>query len=189
MPRRIGVLGSMFDPPHWGHFLVAEQVLEHRPDISDIWLMPAHTHPFHKQSTDPSHRLAMVRFLESSHMVVADDEIVRKGVSYTIDTVQMLKKNYSHEFFWIIGSDNLADFDKWKESKKLSASIPFLVFPRPGYPITNLPSGFSVIPGDVVVSGISSTDIRNRVKNGKSIRGLVPDEISCYIKDHGLYTH
>jgi nicotinate-nucleotide adenylyltransferase len=186
--KRIGILGSMFDPPHWGHFLVSEQVLEKGPGLDEVWLMPAHSHPFNKKSLPAHHRLEMTKFLEAQGMKLAKDEVVRKGVSYTIDTVRTLTQKHPHEFWWIIGSDNLEDISKWRKSEELIQKVPFIVFPRPGYPITHAPSSFHIVKKEhVIVSGVSSTDIRNRVAKGKSIRGLVPDGVAEYIARNDLY--
>lgn len=185
----IAVLGGRFDPPHWGHFWVARQVLEKGPDIDEIWLMPVYSHPWKKSVALPQDRFNMVSFLETEGIRASDIEIMRGGISYTIETIRYLKENYTkHNFYWVVGSDALSDFAKWRQAQKLATLIPFLVFPRSGYPIKILPFGMKRIDGaETVQTNLSSTHIRERLKNNLSIYGLVPEKVEEYIRKKNLY--
>lgn len=185
----IAILGGRFDPPHWGHFWVARQVLEKGPNIDEVWLMPVHTHPWKGSYADPQDRLNMATLLEAPGIKASSVEIMRSGTSYTIETIKHLKENYQeHKFYWIVGSDAIADFFKWRQAQKLSQLIPFLVFPRSGYPIKILPFGMKKINGaETIQTNLSSTHIRERLKKGLSIYGLVPPQIEEYIKKKNLY--
>ncbi len=185
----IAILGGRFDPPHWGHFWIAEQVLERGPGINEVWLMPTYKHPWKDCLADPGSRLTMVKFLEKEGIVASAIEIERSGTSYTIETIKYLKENYQeHKFYWIVGSDAIADFSRWRQAQKLCQLIPFLVFPRGGYPIKLLPFGMKKINGEnLIQTNLSSTHIRERLQKSLPIKGLVPPEVENYIKQKNLY--
>jgi nicotinate-nucleotide adenylyltransferase len=197
---KIGVLGGSFDPPHIGHSLIAQQIQEIY-SLDEIWLMPTFRHPFEKKTESSDHRLAMTKFLENKFIKTSTIEIDQKQVSYTIDTVRKLTKKYpDHSFYWIIGSDQLAQVKKWKDWKELFKTSQFIVFPRP-YEKENMEEvvkeafGLDAVPGniqlvpvkDVVLIDISSTKVRNRVKSGKSIHYMVDPQVESYIKKEKLY--
>lgn len=185
----IAILGGRFDPPHWGHFWVASQVLERGPNINKIWLMPTHIHPWKASVAESQDRLIMAKFLETAQIKASSIEIDKGGTSFTIETIRFLKENYQeHQFFWIVGSDAIADFAKWRHAQKLANLVPFLVFPRSGYPIKLLPFGMKKIDGEEIIqTNLSSTHIRDRLQKGLSIYGLVPSEVEEYIKQKHLY--
>ncbi len=184
----IAVFGGRFDPPHFGHLLVAEQVLEKMTKIDQVWLLPANTHPWKKMAASPLHRLNMTKFLETEKIKVSDLDIKRNGETYTIDTVRILKKDQANKYFWVCGSDTLKEFSRWKNYKQLSKLVPFLVFPRGYYQIKKLPEGFSIVKNKgLITTNFSSTIIRKRIKMGLSITGLVPEKVEEYIRKHNLY--
>lgn len=184
----IAVLGGRFDPPHYGHLLVAEQVLERMPEIDQIWLLPANTHPWKEMVASPLHRLNMTKFLETSKIKVSDLDIKRGGETYTIDTVRIIKEDSINNYFWLCGSDTLREFHRWKNFQELPELIPFLVFPRSDCQIEKLPEGFSIIRNkDLITTNFSSTAIRERIKNGLPIAGLVPEKVEGYISKYNLY--
>lgn len=190
--KKIALFGGMFDPPHWGHCLVAEQVLEKRPDIDEVWLIPDNTHPFSKKRAQTvasaDDRLAMVSLCSRHNIKASRVAMDLGGVSYSIKTVAHLQHVMPHRFEFIIGSDGLLEFHKWKDAKKLSHLIRFIVFPRAGFPVQRVPGQFTVIDEkDAIVSSVSSTVIRKRVSEGKSIAGLVPSAVNKYIQQHQLY--
>lgn len=184
---RIGILGGSFDPPHFGHILVARQVKEIL-NLDQIWLIPYFMHSWNSSVSSASHRFAMVRLIQERGIVVCDEEIKYKRKSYTIETVRRLKKKYAHNFSWIIGSDVLMDFKKWKESKDLIKEIRFIVVSRDGHLPLGLPKGFELIssPG-LITTNISSSIIRYRIMNNHSVDGLVSKPVMSYIKKHKLY--
>ncbi|KKR31251.1 MAG: putative nicotinate-nucleotide adenylyltransferase [Candidatus Gottesmanbacteria bacterium GW2011_GWA2_41_12] len=185
---KIAVLGGRFDPPHLWHYWIAEQVLEHVPEIEQVWLMPAYKHPWKEFEAAPEDRWEMLKFLVTDKIRLSNLEIGRFNVSYTIDTVLRLKEDAANKYYWIVGSDAISDFSRWRESQKLAQMIEFLVFPRIDYPIHILPNGFRKVDSpNLILNNISSTKIRNRVKKGKSIKGLVFPGVEEYIKNKNLY--
>lgn len=187
---RVAILGGSFDPPHFGHLLVARQTLEFGPEIDQVWLMPCFSHPWRKPVAGISHRIKMARFLESQGIKVSDFEAKQKGVNYTIKTVRLLKRKLPYRFFWLIGSDLLKDFSKWREAEKLIQETRFLVFPRGEMLKTLLPQGFQLISSEIlVVSNLSSSIIRERIKRDLPIKGMVPEGVEKYIKRYKLYSY
>lgn len=185
---RIGILGGAFDPPHLGHILVARQVRKIM-NLDEIWLIPYYSHPWRRAHASVEHRLAMTKLIYEPCVQVSDIEIKRKGKSYTIDTLSELKRKYLHTFFWIVGTDILVNFSKWKEYEKLIKETSFLVIPRNGYPLPLKPSsGFKVLSHRSFISiNISSSIIRAFIKKKLTIDGLVPKPVLSYIQKNNLY--
>lgn len=137
--RRIGILGGSFDPVHNGHLGMARDVLK-RFDLDLILFIPAHISP-HKQKahrySEAVHRLTMLRLATQSEprFAVSEIELQRGGISYTIDTVETLRKeNPAAEFFLILGRDTFQDFNTWKNHRRLLESCNIIVGARPGHP-------------------------------------------------------
>lgn len=198
---KIGLLGGTFDPIHLGHLIIAEEVRV-RLELDKIVFMPAR-HPWLKADrdiTDAEHRLAMVglAIASNSDFEVSTAELDRPGPTYTVDTVEALKteSDPSDEVYFIVGSDALADFPRWKEPERIVSLCRIIPVGRPGSPNIDvntlnpiIPTISScLIPVDVPQIDISSTMIRERVKKGYPIRYLVPPEVEGYIYEHGLYT-
>ncbi|MBI2033089.1 MAG: nicotinate (nicotinamide) nucleotide adenylyltransferase [Candidatus Levybacteria bacterium] len=198
---RIAILGGSFDPPHIGHLLVAGQVKKHL-NVDQIWLMPVFDHPFHKVMASPKDRLAMTKFLEGPGILVSDFEINQAKTSFTIDTLDELKKQYpDNSFFWIIGSDQVKDFRKWKEWKRIITDFKLIIYARGDDVFTleekakkylrlqMLPKTiFLLNTKDLLISDVSSTEIRERIKNGHPIHNMVSRRINEYILQKKLYT-
>lgn len=185
--KRIGCLGLSADPPHVGHMQVARLLLEDNW-VDEVWLIPCFEHSFGKPLSEARHRLAMLRLLEEKGIKAVDIEFFRKGKSYTIDTVRALKRQYSDcQFFWVIGSDIIKtqSYKRWKDWKTLFSLITFLVVLRPGFEVEKLPAGFVLAEKEIVK--VSSSEIREKVRHGLSIEGLVLPTVKEYIKKHGLY--
>lgn len=185
----IAVLGGRFDPPHFGHYWVARQVLDHHPDIDELWFMPAREHQWKPVVASGDHRLAMLKTFEGDRIKVSDIELKREGVSYTIDTVKEIKKNGNHTIFWIVGADIVKEFGKWEKADELTSLCTFLVFPRDPYNLpSDLPQGFELIKHEsLVTTNLSSTIVRDRLVRGWGISPFVPVEIAEYIRSNGLY--
>lgn len=185
---KIGILGGSFDPPHFGHLLLARQTRE-IVGLDEIWLMPYFAHSWDPTLSPAEDRLAMARLVEEQGVVVSEEETSQKATNYTIETIRRLKAKHKHEFSWIVGSDILGEFERWHDYEALSGEIPFLVFPRNGYPAsTALPPGFQLIDSpDIITSNISSTIVRKRLQQAHSVVGLIPDSVLSYIREHKLY--
>lgn len=185
----IALFGGRFDPPHIGHYLIAQQILELRKDIDQLWFIPAAKHQWKPIVARGEDRLTMLKMFQSKKMKVLDMELIRGGVSYTHDTLTALKKKYTHSFFWIIGADIISELSRWEKADDLTTLTTFLVFPRDPYSLPKkLPKGFELVTNpDLITTNISSTLIRKRIQNKQSIHYLVPKEIEEYITKHKLY--
>ena len=185
----IAILGGSFDPPHRGHYLVLKQILKLRPDIDKIILVPVFQHQWKPINVSVKDRLAMLSYLTNDKIEISDIELKRKGISYTIDTVNEIKKQTEARIYWIVGSDILSEWKRWKRKDELVNKATFLIFPRDPYNIPkNVPQGFEIINDkNLITTDISSTAIRNRIKTGKSIHTMVPKKVEEYIIKHKLY--
>ena len=197
---RIGIMGGTFDPIHLGHLATAESVREIF-NLNEVIFIPSARppHKTDKQVTAAAHRLAMTILATRSNpkFSVSATEILREGLSYTIDTIDELHKKFGEtaELFFMVGADMLADLSHWYHAKELVEKCKFVATTRQGSTadIEEVEKFFGAermkninlitTPG----LEISSTDIREKVKAGKSIKYLVPEKVEEYIKDEGLY--
>ena len=182
---RIGILGGSFDPIHHGHLILARAAKEEL-GLNRVLLMPANKSP-HKTDTKPAtaeDRLEMVRLaIEGEEgFEVSDVELRRPAPSYTVETLRELKKSHPQdEFVLLIGADNVATFDTWREPGEIRHLAQIAVLDRAG-------SGAAHDwPTVRRLVDISSTDIRARAADGRSIRYLTPDAVCDYIATHSLY--
>jgi nicotinate-nucleotide adenylyltransferase len=191
--KRLGMLGGTFNPPHLAHLIAAELAVEAFA-LDRLLFIPANVPP-HKvdhEIASAQDRLAMVSLATegNSRFETSDIEISRNGKSYTIDTIHALHEVFQPEhIFLFIGLDNLAIFDTWHRSEEIFKQCEIIVMARPSHEIDTIDSKlrdrvkFMPIP----LMEISSTNIRERVRDGKSIRYLVPESICSYIAEHNLY--
>jgi nicotinate-nucleotide adenylyltransferase len=192
---KVGILGGTFDPVHIGHLIAAECARE-GAGLDQVWLLPASIPP-HKADasrTDADHRWRMVcEAARDNPLLQASDLELRKGgVSYTIDTVQELKKLYPDvQFSFIIGGDMVAYLPKWHRIGDIVRQIRFIGLQRPGYPPdtgelpSELQAAVTMVPMPAV--DISSTSLRELRRQGKSIRYQVPEPVYRYIEVNRLY--
>lgn len=192
---RLGVFGGTFDPIHIAHLIIAERVREEM-GLDRVLFIPAALPP-HKtdRMLSPAwQRLAMVRLAiaHSPWFEACDLEIRRGGISYTIDTLRELRQYYhvqAHELFLIIGSDSLKEMGSWREPESIFEECAVVVVTRPGFDCHDAPAHFArrakMVPAPSV--DLSSSEIRARVRDGKSIRYLVPPGVDRFIHEHGLY--
>ena len=187
----IGVFGGTFDPPHNGHLIVAEYV-HHRLMLERILFVPNWIPPHKKDraTAGAEHRLAMLKSAIEGRagFEVSEIEIARGGVSYTVDTLSDLHRMLPGcQLSLLIGADNYVEFDAWKEPERVQSLAQVVVMTRPGIPVdvpANRPGAIRI---EVPEVRISSSEIRNMVKMGKSIRSLVPEGVAEYIYSHHLY--
>jgi nicotinate-nucleotide adenylyltransferase len=186
---KIGILGGTFNPVHIGHLILAEEARE-KLGLDKIIFIPANLPP-HKDNVDiapPKARLRMLKLAikGNKHFAVSNIEIKRDGRSYTIETVEALKKKLSNEeLYFIIGSDLLNYFNEWKDLDKIMAMVKFIVATRPGYPLANIPAHINTL--SIRAVDISGFSVRRCIKEGKSFRYLVPEAVFEYIKKTNLY--
>lgn len=189
--KAVGVFGGSFDPIHVGHLITSYDVLEKR-NLEKIIFVPCHISP-HKTDQKPTedfHRLNMVNLaIEPYPFFESFDYEIRKGdVSYTYDTLVELKKNYNN-LELIIGFDNLIMFDKWYRADDILNLAKLVVMKREidEMPVIHNKYFDSAILLDTALVDISSTEIRERVKNNLSIDFLVPTKVKEYISQNRLY--
>jgi len=181
----IGLLGGKFNPPHLGHMLIAQQMLDFA-GFDEIWFVPNYGQSFHEPVAPVSDRLAMTKLIQIPKTNISTLEIDNKLDGKTIHLLPFLPKEHTYTF--IIGSDQLATFHQWGEYKTLVHQMPFLVFPRYGYPSEPLYENMLVLGHKALIaSNISSTKIRERIRLNLSIDQFVPKGVSEYIRAHKLY--
>ena len=193
----ITLFGGSFNPPHLGHQIVISQAFELIPNLSagrrinEIWLLPDYQHAFSKGNSfaTAKHRLAMTKMLENGKVKTETCCFDQKMPGNTIFHITHLKKKHpNHTFSFLMGSDNLPTFNKWPQYKTLLKLMPFYIYPRAGHPFEPLyPNMLPLKHLLQIITNISSTMIRNRIKNNLSIDHLLPEKISKYIKIHHLY--
>ncbi len=199
---KIGILGGTFDPVHNGHLLLGRQAYSEY-HLDEIWYMPSGQPPHKKDHhvTAAEHRCAMVRLaIAGNHgFCLSEFETRREGNTYTAQTLALLKRQYpQHEFFFIIGADSLYQIENWYHPEKVLAMAEILAADReyqPDHPsmedqIRYLTQRFGgrIRRLHCREMDVSSEDIRNKVRAGKPIAGLVPPEVESYIYENHLYT-
>lgn len=203
--KRIAIFGGSFNPIHHGHLLLAQAVFE-AFGFDKILLVPCQVSPF-KQGQEPivvaeaSHRLEMVRLCveDDERFDVCDIEAKRQGVSYTIDTVrELMTRHPNTRFSLVMGMDSLLDLHRWRQANELVSLCDIVTVQRPGCDETPSPSAlhFPLEVAEKILKNcirgrlcdISSTEIRQRIAEGRSIRYLVPLAVEAYIQQHHLYS-
>lgn len=192
---KIAILGGSFNPPHLGHLLIAQQVLDFLR-FDEILLTPCYHHTFLKDLAPIADRVKMTKMIVADRIKFSNEEIKNKFSGDTIYLMDILaKKHPQHHFSFIIGSDNLTGFKRWGQWEKLITNYNFIIFPRPNfsgnlsqYQLHSPNYKFHLLDDLLLVtSDISSTKIRERIKRGISIRHLVPEKVEEYIVRNNLY--
>lgn len=194
--KRYGIFGGTFDPPHLAHSLLAEKV-KGELKLDKIFFIPSAVPPLkdEKKVLEIRHRLEMAKIAFGSNpdYEVSEIEINNSnGKSYTADTLMRLHEQYKNEpvkFYLILGIDSLIDFPKWKTPDKIFELAEVVILNRPGFSKDKIKSEYSgkAVFADTELLDISSTMIRENVKNNKSIKSLVLPEIEKYITQNNLY--
>ncbi len=192
---RLGLLGGTFDPVHIGHLILGETARE-QLDLDSVLFMPT-GQPWRKASRDIApapHRVEMLRraIADNPAFELSLMEVEREGPSYTVDTLQELASaRPGSEIFLVVGEDALLDLPNWKDPERVVQLATLAVAPRGSEkPASGALAGYPMdrkVWLDMALINISATDIRERVRRGRSIRYLVPDAVAAYIREQGLY--
>jgi nicotinate-nucleotide adenylyltransferase len=188
---RVGLFGGAFDPPHIGHLICAEYALEEL-GLDKVLFIPSGDHPFKHTSivTSDEDRLEMVRRATSrnSQFEVSDIELRRTGLTYTIDTIESLKKDHADwDIYLLIGSDNVRDISKWHRFEDILRSVKVAILERAGRQEGEAYYEKQCIFLDTPLVELSSTEIRQRIREGKGVSYLVTHEVEEYIHLKNLY--
>jgi nicotinate-nucleotide adenylyltransferase len=190
---RLGILGGTFDPPHIAHLIAGECAVS-QFELVKLLFIPANTPPnkLAHAITPAADRLAMLQLAISGNPIfdISEIELKRSGPSYTIDTIRELKTQFANsELFLFIGLDQFRNLESWHRPEEILREARVVVMARPAKELDKVDSPFQNLVTFMPMPSldISSSEIRNRVRSGKSIRYLVPDSVAEYIKGHGLY--
>ena len=197
---RLGIMGGTFDPIHYGH-LVAAEMARGEFNLSKVLFIPSGTPP-HKNRRDVS--AANLRY-EMVELAIKDNpafdlsalEIERKGLSYTVETLRILRSTWpDHELYFITGTDALLEIFSWREAEEILSMTQFIGAARPGFDASDfllkvqqehLETQGRIHYLEVPALAISSTDIRARVRHGQPFRYLLPEPVRLFIQQNGLY--
>ena len=198
--RKIGIMGGTFNPIHIGHLLLAEWAMT-EAGLDEVWIIPA-GFPYQKSKdnilpgTERLH-MAELAILGNRRMRCLDLELRREGYTYTYETMEELKGFYpDYEFFFIMGADCLFSLEDWKEPEKILENSTLIVAVRNDTSMEKMEEkrneliqkyGGEIILLPFIRTAISSSEIRKRVSEGKSIRYMVPDSVKDYIEEKGFY--
>jgi nicotinate-nucleotide adenylyltransferase len=196
----IGILGGTFDPVHLGHLSIAKAAMDHA-GLEQVLFIPA-GQPRLRQAqpaASVSHRIEMVRLAIKGNprFRVCDIEVRRPGPTYSVDTLEELSVRLGPgtDLFFILGSDVLAQLDRWKNPQRVLTLCRLLVLDRPGQEDFDWPGFYSRVPeaeGRVQIVAaptvaVSATELRRRSSTGELLVGQAPDAVAQYIRQHGLY--
>lgn len=187
---KIGLFFGSFNPVHHGHLIIANHIAM-TTGLDEVWMVVSPQNPFKKSASllNENHRYHLVQLaIEGEKKLRASNiEFKLPKPSYTVDTLAYLAEKYpKHRFSIIMGSDGFQNLDKWKNAEAIVKNYPLIIYKRPGFEIENkLRAAITV--ADAPMLGISSTHIRYMLKQGLSIRYLVPDIVMEEIENRGFY--
>lgn len=189
--ERIGLFGGSFNPVHFGHLLVAQAALEEF-NLARLYFIPAARSPF-KESTDLAPGPARVRLLRlalsgETLYEVDDQEILRGGISYSIDTVHDYAARFPKaKLFYLIGADQVPYLGKWRSAAELAGLVEFLIIPRPGEAASRATPPFRTHDLKGFPLALSSSQVRQRLREGLPVHLLVPPPVAEAIHNNRLY--
>ncbi len=184
---KIALFGGAFDPPHLGHQAVTAALLE-KQLVDEVWYVPVFQHPWADKLgkhhiSDYQQRVEMLELITQKGSRVAHF----KDVSFTYPTLLYFSQKYpEYKFWWVMGSEYLSKFNLFLEGHPKLVDFPFFIYPRAGFPMKPLYENMIPVEGVQEVT-IASTQIREAVKQGNSIYGLVDPQVKAYLDSHQLY--
>lgn len=188
----IGLYFGSFNPIHHGHLIIANHILQHT-DLDQIWFVVSPQNPLKPSGAllNEYHRLFLVNTAVEgeSKLRASDIEFKLPRPSYTTDTLAYLQEKYPDwQFAIIMGSDSFENLAKWKNYQHLLKHYPIYVYRRSGHEtLPDYPGAKKIVVLDAPLLPISATDIRKKIKEGKSIRYLLPDDVREEIERNGYY--
>ncbi len=195
---RLGILGGTFNPPHLGHLICAQEAYL-QLELDRVLLIPTRIPPHKPVDDDPGveHRLQLCRMAiaDDERFMVSDLEVERAGPSYTVDTLERLHLQApDNDLFFILGGDAAAALPTWQDPERVLSLATLAVARRRGTPMDRVQQALGQLRGGeqsrffkMPRIGISSTLVRTRVRSGRPIRYMVPEEVATYINQHELY--
>ncbi len=198
--QRLGIMGGTFDPVHYGH-LVAAEGARHSFSLEKVIFVPAgkppHKHGHAASAPRIRYKMTCLAIASNPFFSSSTIEVERPGPSYTIDTVRTMMRLYpAKSIYFITGTDAIAEIFSWKDAGSLLSMCNFVAAARPGYCFKALNKKLGSLPNslkqnisfmEVPALDISSTDIRQRVREGKPIKYLLPESVEDYILKNNLY--
>ena len=188
---KTGIFGGSFNPIHNGHISLARQLKE-KVGLDEVWLMVSPQNPMKQQvdllSDETRIQMARLALEHETHIVASDYEMHLPKPSYTWLTLQALSRDYpDRQFVLMIGGDNWTIFDKWYHADDILQHFQVVVYPRRDEQSVkkDLPANVTIVEAELL--DISSTEIRQRIREGRSIQKLVPRSVATFIKQEGLY--
>ena len=186
---KIGLYFGSFNPVHVGHLIIASHLADHT-ELDQVWFVVSPQNPFKNTTSllNEQHRLSLVQLaIEGEPRLKASNvEFKLPKPSYTINTLIYLKEKYpQHTFSIIMGSDGYKNIENWKNSEQILNNYNTYIYLRPGFPV--IPDRANVITVDAPLLDISATAIRKNIREGRSIRYLVTDEVRKEIENMGYY--
>ncbi len=196
MKKKIALFGGSFDPPHYGHIFAVAMVLNSKL-VDEVWLVPSGKRDDKKLHTPAHHRRVMMEIMISTNfgsripVFIEDYDLKQERHLPTIELVQVMKKTHpNYDFLVIIGADLATDVkSKWVKGDELIKTVNFLIIPRLGVKLPKtLPSTFKVLPIEQsVCTNLSSSMVRQIIKQGKNIEAFVPSAVIAYFLRYKLY--
>lgn len=191
--KKIGILGGTFDPIHIGHLILAEEV-KNKLGLDGVIFTPC-MHPPHKTKRKPSpakdrFRMTQLAIEGNRSFSISDIELKRGGVSYTVDTLRQLKEIHPRsEIYFLTGADMLEEIHTWREPEEVYKLAKMVIATRPGFDKFDPKNRYAQKSTIVEITGVdvSSSQIREKVKKGQSIKYLVPSRVEDYVKKKKLY--
>ena len=189
--KKIGIYSGSFNPIHHGHVMLANYLVEFS-DLDELWFVVSPQNPLKKKEDllDDDERLKMVQLAigDDPRIRVSDIEMHLPTPSYTINTLNALSEQYPDcEFVFICGMDSLQNLKNWREYQRILDNYELLVFPREGYDGGDLVNYPSVTVLKTPILEISSTFIRQCVKEGRDVRHFMPEKAFLYMKENHFY--
>lgn len=188
---RIGLFGGSFDPVHMGHLLAASESAD-RLELDEVHFVTA-ARPPHKRPLAPAearHEMVVLATILDPRFRSSRLELDHPGPTFTVDTLRRAARRWpGAELFFVTGADAYRDLASWREPEALVALAQMVAVSRPGYDLSRIDPFFRerVLPIEIPGYDISSTEIRRRIAEGRSVRYLVPYEVEVYIAKHRLY--